>query len=255
MNWMSILGLCLIVLGTVFSFFGTYSSDKEGQAELTNKIQEKNQVIDQINLNNIKLVEQNTSLIQSNTEVSHNNKDLLNQNKSLIESNVSVSNNNKELLNQNAEMLKRVAKYQNEIEDRNRKIEILEKQIQDVKNFYSYADLDITGRNIQGTPNQIIITSGISILMDKILVKTNDIYNLKNDIVTLTIINEVIAKYPNFPFGYWARAIYLRDRGDKTWKLSAEQAIKILEITTTVTGHHGNHDQALAQLKEILEKK
>ena len=49
MNWMSILGLCLIVLGTIFSFFGTYSSDKQSQQQLTSKIQQKDETIDSIN--------------------------------------------------------------------------------------------------------------------------------------------------------------------------------------------------------------
>lgn len=80
MNWMSILGLCLIVLGTVFSFFGTYYSDKQSQNELTGKIQEKNNTIDEINSNNIKLIDQNTTLLNSNGEVSTTNKNLITQN-------------------------------------------------------------------------------------------------------------------------------------------------------------------------------
>jgi len=255
MNWMSILGLCLIVLGTIFSFFGTSFSDEKGQKELTDKIQEKNKVIDQINLNNIRLIDQNTSLIESNTHVSENNKELLFQNTSLIKSNSEVSGNNKGLLNQNTEMLNKIAKYQNDIEERNRKIQELESQVDNVKKYNFFADMDITGRNMSTPDGNIVITTGITILMDKILDKTDNNYVVKSDASTLTLINEVIKKFPDFPFGYYTKAIYLRTKKKEDWKISANKAIEILEVTTKINGHHLNQDQALKELKTYLGKK
>ena len=112
MNWMSIIGLCLIVLGTVFSFFGTFSSNKKSQDDLTSKIQEKNIIIDEIRQSNIKLIDQNSSLLNSNNKVSTTNMDLIDH-----------SN----------EMLNKISIYQQDLEERNIKIQELEKEILTVK--------------------------------------------------------------------------------------------------------------------------
>ena len=40
----------------------------------------------------------------------------------------------------------------------------------------------------------------------------------------------------------------LRKAGDDNWRSYARRAIQIFEKTTTIAGHNGNHDQALANL-------
>ncbi len=239
MNWMSILGLCLIVLGTVFSFFGTYFSDKQGQMELTEKIQEKNDVIDTINTSNSRLIDQNTSLIESNSRVTKSNDEAL--------------VNNKDLLSQNVLMLDKISKYQDDIEERNKKIQELENQVNNVKEYTFYADMDITGRNIS-TGSGLTFTSGITVLMDKILEKTDNVYIVKSSPKTLEYIDEVIIKFPKFPFGHYAKAIYLKSHKKNDWQLSAKKAVEIFEVTTSINGHHINQDQAFAELKTMLRQ-
>lgn len=107
MHWMSILGLCFITIGGILSFFGTQLSDKKSQDELTLKIQEKNATIDNINKSNIKLIDQNSDLLNSNKDVSATNNELINQNK---------------------EMLTRVSQYQKEIEEKDIIIKKLEEK-------------------------------------------------------------------------------------------------------------------------------
>lgn len=109
---MSILGLSLIVLGTVFSFFGTYFSDKRGQEELTTKIQEKNETIENINANNVKLIEQNSDLLISNKD---------------------VTSSNEELISQSKEMLDKISRYQEEIKEKDREISELQKKVNQVE--------------------------------------------------------------------------------------------------------------------------
>ena len=230
MNWMSILGLCLIVLGTVFSFFGTYSSDKKGQEELSTKIQEKNKTIDDINSNNIKLINQNTSLLKSNND---------------------VSNTNKDLISQNNDMLSRVGKYQTDLEERNKRIQALEGEINNVKEYSYYATLDIYGRNIN-VGNGLTFTSDLSNRMEKVVTVVDGKVFIKNDKANLPILDEVIEKYPNFPFGYFAKFNILKAFGDPDWKTYARKAVAIFEITTTIKGHHATHDEALAILKRDL---
>lgn len=55
MNWMSVLGLVLLVLGSVLSFLGGQQSDKKGQEDLTKEIRKKDETIDTLN-NNVNLV-------------------------------------------------------------------------------------------------------------------------------------------------------------------------------------------------------
>lgn len=65
MHWMSIVGLLLILIGTALSFFGTYFNDTKSREELTQRIEEKNQTIEEIKYSNIKLIDQNESLVNS----------------------------------------------------------------------------------------------------------------------------------------------------------------------------------------------
>ncbi len=230
MNWMSILGLCLIVLGTVFSFFGTVFSSKLSQQELTVKIQEKNNTIDNINTSNIKLIDQNSSLLSSTND---------------------VSNTNKSLIAQNNGMLDRISKYQSDIEERNKKIDQLNSEIENIKEYSLYATLDIYGRDL--TPGYgIKYTSDLSDRMNKILFEDNGRIFVKNDKSILKDIDEVIANYPNFPFGYWAKYDFLKKLGNIKWRESAEKAVYIFEITTSIKGHQPSQDDALKFLKKEL---
>lgn len=227
---MSILGLCLIVLGTVFSFFGTYYSDKQGQEELTNKIQEKNQVIDNINLSNAKLIDQNSTLLKSNEDVSKSNQNLIGQNK---------------------DMLEKVGRYQADLEERNKTIELLQEEIRNVKVYSNYAKMDVYGRDmIPGYGMKV--SSDLIDRMTKILVEQNGSIYVKNDKTLLPEIDNVIRLYPNFPFGHWARYNLLKTLGDNRWKESATKAIDIFEITTTIEGHNRAHDNALKVLKSEM---
>lgn len=247
---MSIVGLTLIILGTIFSFFGTFFSDEKSQKELTSKIQEKNEVIDDINNNNIRLIDQNTSLIESNNDVIDKNKNLLNQNVELLDANATVFINNKELIKQNSEMLSKISNYQSEIEIRNKKIEVLEKKVSEVKRYNYVSVLDITGREV---PNgDIVFSSPLTNLMDQILEKKDNMYVIKTDLKSLAIMDQVINKFPNFPFGYYAKAKSLRLKNDNSWRDFATKGIEILEITTSISGHHQNHDEALKALKEWM---
>ena len=108
---MSILGLALITLGGIFSFFGTQLSDKKGQEELTNKIQEKNNKIENINDKNTKLIEQNSDLITTTNE---------------------VSKSNKALISQSNDLLSKIENYQLEVDKKNKLIKELEEKVNKV---------------------------------------------------------------------------------------------------------------------------
>jgi hypothetical protein len=230
MNWMSVLGLCLIVFGTIFSFFGIYYSDKQSQQEFTNKVQEKNETIDSINSNNIKLINQNTYLLNSNADVSETNKNLMAQNNDILE---------------------KLKKYQQEIEERNKRIEFLKHQADNVKEYSYYATLDVYGRNFI-PEDGIKFNSDLYNRMEKILTEVNGKTFVKNGNAVLPEIDAVIKKYPNFPFGYWAKYNLLKTKGDSNWRQFAKKAANIFEITTSIKGHNSMHDEALKAVKTDL---
>ena len=230
MNWMSILGLCLIMAGTVFSFFGTYTNDKQSQNELAINMQEKNEAIDNINASNTKLIDQNSSLLNSNKD---------------------ISNANKNLVAQNKEMVDRIDKNQFDVEEKVKRIEQLQNEIHILKQYSTYAVLDIYGRNMKPL-NGIKFNSDLSDRMNKILIEVNGKIFVKNNKSALTDIDDVIKLYPNFPFGYWAKFNLLKISGDNNCRQYAQEAINILKITTSIKGHDSSHDETLKFLKQAM---
>ncbi len=65
----------------------------------------------------------------------------------------------------------------------------------------------------------------------------------------------IVLQFPRFPFGHFALAECLRDRGDSEWLVHAERAREILEKTTIIAGHHKSHDEALALVRSYLSEK
>ena len=66
---------------------------------------------------------------------------------------------------------------------------------------------------------------------------------------------EVIAKYPGYPFSYAAMARALQLRKNPKWREHAERGVEILERTTSLSEHHGSHDEVLIQLRSMLSEK
>jgi hypothetical protein len=69
---------------------------------------------------------------------------------------------------------------------------------------------------------------------------------------SLSAYTQASALEPRFPFGHYALALCLLQKGDPTWRHQAEAAVEILRITTTIAGHHVNHDQTLQFLLQLL---
>jgi hypothetical protein len=233
MHWTSILGLILILLGTAFSFFGNFFDDEKSQKQITKTIKEKNKTIDEIKSSNVKLIEQNGNLVNSTNEVSISNKNLINQ---------------------NSEMLDKIGNYQETIEKRNRKIEFLQKELSNFKKYNYWATKGLYGLDITAGSN-ISITNDLSVRMEKILKKEKD--GLVNVIINennMSLIDEVIDKYPDFPFGYFAKYILLKELNNSEWKVYAKKTLKILNITTKIDQHSIVHDRVINIVKTHLKE-
>ncbi|MSP40264.1 MAG: hypothetical protein EXR70_17380 [Deltaproteobacteria bacterium] len=94
--------------------------------------------------------------------------------------------------------------------------------------------------------------TGISRVLEGAYTTDNVRSQYSCDSVALAKFQEVIAKFPTFPFSYYALAFCLRQRDDKFWQGYAMKAIEILDKTTRIDGHHRNHEQALREIRAAL---
>lgn len=206
MNWMSVFGLCLITIGTIFSFFGTYRSDKESQRELTGKIQEKNVVIENINSNNIKLISQNSTLLLSNSD---------------------MTNTSKELLVQNKDMLFKIENYQKTIEEKNEKI----KELEELSKRSERGLVSITQYDGSYTVRQGGSTSVIAGTEENNVFK--ELANLEKEkkfVEMIVLCDKSISKTPKWYTPYISKAIALLNINNKD-----QEAIKLLEFVESKT--------------------
>jgi hypothetical protein len=63
---------------------------------------------------------------------------------------------------------------------------------------------------------------------------------------------QVIDRYPDFPFAYYGMAICLSARHDPRWKAYAEKGVAILERTSSLPEHQAGHDECLTVLRAML---
>lgn len=150
------------------------------------------------------------------------------------------------------EELKRDSKTMKlDIEDRNAVIISLESEVKNIKEYSFYATYNILGSDrIAG--GGIEITGDLPDRMKEIINCANRQANVKVDIALLPKINKIIALYPYYPFGYYAKYQLLKNVGNAGWTLPAKELVRILEITTTFKGHDESQDQVLAMTKAEL---
>ncbi len=127
----------------------------------------------------------------------------------------------------------------------------LESTISDVKKYSYVSTLSIYGSpyDMQGP---VKLNTSISRLMEDLLSE-----NKETHIITWKCDETAIAKYKqaieldsNFPFSYYALAGCLRKQSNPAANEFAKKALEILKVTTTIAGHHLNHDQALEDIEK-----
>lgn len=151
------------------------------------------------------------------------------------------------------QLLTNLAKYQQDIENKDAEIEQL-KQITEIIRTFS----DVSVLNPAGMP----FKEGKGIQYDSPLsTALRDLYIIKDTKIHFKLGEQYEAQYrrimeqfPRFPFAYFALAQSLKRREDPNWRTYAEQAIAILEKTTMIEGHKRSHDDALRKLTEYLKQ-
>jgi len=144
-------------------------------------------------------------------------------------------------------------KINKRLDEKDEEIKKLNDDISGVKNYSHVAMLDLYGVEQEyGYPLTGWKTELYN-LMESVLEKKKEGTSFKSNDTSLTILNKVIVKYPNFPFGYFGIALILLQQGKSGWQQYANKAVEILKITTSIEGHKGIHDQVLQQLTTYLD--
>ena len=125
-----------------------------------------------------------------------------------------------------------------------------------VRDYSAVALLDALGNPPGGGPgSDIKIQNELTSLLEGTFSLADDKIQMRRDQEAEARYREVIAKFPNFPFGHYFLALCLKDRGDQQWRGHAQRAVDILLLTTQIDGHNRNHDEILSKLTSWLEEK
>lgn len=138
---------------------------------------------------------------------------------------------------------------------KDKKIGQLGTEIENIKEYTNIAPLNVWGVTMD-PGGDLVQTSAISLVMQNVWDYNKDSkgFKLRMTDSALYYANIATNRFPNFPFGFFAvAAIKLsRNANDKEGLAAAKKAKHILEITTTIYGHNGQHDELLAQIQKAL---
>lgn len=115
------------------------------------------------------------------------------------------------------------------------------------KEYSDYAKLNVSGGEFNARP-PMIENGDIPDSMRPGISMGEGHYDIKCDPDAIAAFKKTAATFPKFPFSFYALTECLRKAGDDNWRSYARRGIQIFEKTTTIAGHNGNHDQALANL-------
>ncbi|MCL5269743.1 MAG: hypothetical protein M1457_04130 [bacterium] len=128
----------------------------------------------------------------------------------------------------------------------------LENDVDIIKRYSDVAKMNALGMDVEVVP-PLQYNSPISTLLMGTWQSIEGRLVMSKTIEAEKKYRKIVDKYPHFPFSYYYISDCLKERGDPSWKDYAHKAIDILEKTTSITGHHHNHDEMLQYLKKELQ--
>jgi hypothetical protein len=141
--------------------------------------------------------------------------------------------------------------------DENERLQKLAQEIKilqhDVIALRDYSD--IASLNALGKPyadGDIVFNTPISRILEGTWEKKNGNFVMSREEEAERKYREIIEKFPKFPFAYYFVVLCLHNRGDESWREYAQKAVKILKITTAISGHNHHHDEVLQRLYRYL---
>lgn len=137
--------------------------------------------------------------------------------------------------------------------DNNRELSATENNLENTKRFSAIANYGFYGGPIFYGPG---LSGG-----DDLYTRLKDTYYVEDGKFyyhcgepSETTYRQLIQDYPDFPFTYYALADCLKRRGDPGWVEYAKQAIKILDVTTSIGEHKKEHDEVKEVLTDYLKE-
>ena len=127
------------------------------------------------------------------------------------------------------------------------------KELVAIRDYSDVAQMDAAGHKFRGA---ISDHSDLTRMLDGTLSVQEDGKTMRPrlDESAERIYREVISRFPEFPFAYYFLAGCLRSKNDPAWLSELAKAKEILEITTTISGHHEHHDDVLRRINVSLSK-
>lgn len=148
---------------------------------------------------------------------------------------------------------KQLEEIKQRLDKKDQEIKNLNQNVTDLKNYSHVAMLNLKGVELEYGYDFTGWKTELYNLMESVLITNNVGTYFKVDESSLKILDEVILKYPNFPFGYSGMALILLQLGKPNWKEYANKALKILQVTIAIEGHNIIHDKVFQQLTMYLE--
>jgi len=139
----------------------------------------------------------------------------------------------------------------NEISILQSEIQNLQSGVESIKSFSKYASLNYKGLDMTSKDGTIKIRNSISDLVDNIILEEENGFTVITSVEAEINADKLIDNFPNFPFGYYYKAIIQRNNGYSEWKDSRDKAIEIFDKTTSIEGCNSFHQKALNKLKEL----
>jgi len=130
-------------------------------------------------------------------------------------------------------------------------VDLQRKELNTIRRYTQVSKLNIIGTTGTVRP-PLTEETDISRLLEGTFTISNNQASYSCNAATIAKFQEVITRFPDFPFSYYALASCLRLRSDASWKGLARKALGILKNTTTIDGHHPSHDQVLRELEQTL---
>ena len=131
-------------------------------------------------------------------------------------------------------------------------LDVANSQVENIRRFTEVAKLNASGSLTRG--GDISFESDLTRLLQPIVTIDENTIRVRKDSEAEAIYKNVVAKFPDFPFGHYYLAISLRERAAIDWTAHAETAMALFQETTRVVGHNSEHDDGLRRVKKLLEK-
>ena len=131
----------------------------------------------------------------------------------------------------------------------------LEHEVQGLRQYTKVAKynvLGLTGIAGEGLKENSAINKALEGAYIKKETQSGPEYYPRCDAHGLDRFINVVRKFPDFPFSYWALAKCLKQMGDPRWRAYGKRAMSIFQHTTRIGERSPHHDQAQKQLEEMF---